>query len=180
VDLLGKTLSFSPACFFQSNLRMLESLIPYAFEGLSGEVALDLYGGVGTFGVFLADRFKRVLTIEEDPPAASWAEKNLPPGGGEVFHGPVEKWISTREGRSEKFDAAVVDPPRSGLSAMVKDFLRNRKPPVIVYISCDVITLARDAGFLCGSGYRLKKSAVFDFYPQTAHMESLCTFVLDA
>jgi 23S rRNA (uracil1939-C5)-methyltransferase len=179
VELSGRSLSFSPACFFQSNLSMLESLIARAFDGLAGEFALDLYGGVGTFAVFLADRFSRVLSVEEDPEASSYAEKNLGPRGCEVYRGAVEKWISTGAGGTENIDTVVVDPPRSGLSPPVRDFLKNRKPRVIVYISCDVVTLARDSGFLRTFGYRLDKTAIFDFYPQTAHMEGLCTFVLD-
>lgn len=180
VSILGKNLTFSTACFFQSNLPMLEKLVRGAFGGLSGSLALDLYGGVGVFGVFLADGFRRVVTVEENPVSAGFAGRNLPPDGTEVYPGSVEKWLESRgrSGGAGMPDLVIVDPPRGGLSPSVRNFLLKSCPPEIVYISCDAVTLARDARYFLDRGYSLKEFRIFDFYPQTAHMESLCRFAL--
>ncbi|MDR3201240.1 MAG: class I SAM-dependent RNA methyltransferase, partial [Spirochaetales bacterium] len=70
----------------------------------------------------------------------------------------------------------VVDPPRSGLSSAVRAFLKKLGSPLILYVSCDAGSLARDSAFLLESGYSLTEYRLFDFYPQTAHVESLCCF----
>ncbi len=181
VRLLEKRLRLSTDCFFQGNLVMLRRLLADVFQGFSGDFALDLYGGVGTFGVFLADRFNRVLSVEENPVAAAYARENLPRGKGEVFSGSVERWLAAPGGRrgfprGAGPDLVVVDPPRSGLSPPVRDFLLRERPPALIYLSCDAATLARDAAILLAGSYEMTDWTVYDFYPQTSHLEVLCRF----
>ena len=174
----GRAFSFAPECFFQSNPAMLERLAGEVGELLpGGEAALDLYGGVGTFAAFLADSYERVTLVEESPLAAAWAERNLEGGRAEVFRGNVEAWLRTAAARRPA-DAVVVDPPRTGLSEDVVRFLGLAKPRRLVYVSCDAATLARDFKKLKTLGFRLDRYRVYDFYPQTAHLESLCVFSL--
>jgi 23S rRNA (uracil1939-C5)-methyltransferase len=180
LELCEKILHFSPGCFFQSNIPLLEKLVRRAFADLDGECALDLYAGVGTFGVFLAERFRRVVSVEENPVSAAWARRNLDPGGTKIFQAAVEKWIAA-QGRGAAAgktpDLIVLDPPRAGLTAAVRAFLKKTGSPLILYISCDAPSLARDSAFLLENGYSLAEYRLFDFYPQTAHVESLCRFI---
>ena len=71
-----------------------------------------------------------------------------------------------------------MDPPRTGLSAPVRQWLAKSRPPTIVYVSCDPVTLARDSSELVRSGYELQSLKAFDFYPQTAHVECDARFTL--
>lgn len=174
VSILGKALRFDLFCFFQSNLEMTERLVPYALEGLSGGLALDLYCGVGLFGAFLADRFERVLAVEENPIALEWAQRNI--GATHDFvRGRVEDLLGAERGllASARPEAIVVDPPRTGLDPAVTDFLVSKRPPRLIYVSCDPVTLARDLKRLLAAGFALEGLRLFDFYPQTAHVESV-------
>jgi 23S rRNA (uracil1939-C5)-methyltransferase len=178
---LGKTIRFDLRCFFQSNLAMAEKLIPYALDGLSGEEALDLYCGVGLFGAFLKDRFARVLAVEENPISLEYALSNI----GDTQHflrGRVEDLIREERGplASGRPDAVVVDPPRDGLDAAVRDYLIAKRPPKLVYVSCNPVTLARDLKILLAAGFVLDDLRLFDFYPQTAHVESVAKLSLAA
>lgn len=174
VPLLGKTLRFDLRCFFQSNLEMTARLVPYALEGIAGNLALDLYCGVGLFGAFLADRFRRVLAVEENASALAFARRNI--GDTHVFlRGRVEDLLRDPRGplASSRPDAAVVDPPRGGLDRAVIDFLAAKRPPRLSYVSCNPVTLARDLKILLLAGFRLGDLRLFDFYPQTAHVEAV-------
>ncbi len=174
----GRAFRFSAGCFFQSNPSALESLVAFALSGMKeGGRALDLYGGVGTFAVFLADRFERVTLVERDELSASWARRNLEGTRVDVFAGSAEAWLGTEAAR-EAVEAVLVDPPRTGLSAEVADFLGRVRPKRLVYVSCDAATLARDVLRLSALGFGLGECRVFDFYPQTAHVESVCVFGL--
>jgi 23S rRNA (uracil1939-C5)-methyltransferase len=174
VPLLGKTLRFDLGCFFQSNLEMTARLVPYALEGLAGSLALDLYCGVGLFGAFLADRFERVLAVEENPIALEWAQRNI--GATHDFlRGRVEDLLRAERGllAEARPEAIVVDPPRTGLDAAVADFLVAKRPSRLTYVSCDPVTLARDLKRLLAAGFSLEGLRLFDFFPQTAHVESV-------
>jgi 23S rRNA (uracil1939-C5)-methyltransferase len=172
--LLGKILRFDLRCFFQSNLEMTARLVPYALEGLSGRLALDLYCGVGLFGTFLADRFERVLAVEENPAALEYARRNIGVTHG-FLRGRVEELLRAERGplAEAKPDAIVVDPPRTGLDRDVAAFLIAKRPPRLVYVSCDPVTLARDLKSLLAAGFALEDLRLFDFYPQTAHVEAV-------
>lgn len=171
VQVAGKTIRFPLKGFFQSNLEVLELLLPFALDGLSGDHALDLYCGVGLFGAFLADRFKTVHLVEENALALDLARKNLPPGPHKFHSETLEAWTRRRQ-VPNVLDAAVVDPPRTGLSAQVVDWLIAKRPKKLVYVSCNPDTMARDCGLLVRAGWSLKALKVFDFYPQTSHIEA--------
>lgn len=175
-EILDKKISFDVRGFFQSNLFVLEKAIRALCDGLAGKDALDLYAGCGTFSVFLADLFESVTLVEHNRDALVFAEMNLAGKRHESYGIGAEKWIETAAGR--RFDAAVVDPPRSGMAREVTDFLCRARVPVIRSLSCDPATHARDAARLIRAGYRLERLYLLDFYPHTSHIESLAWFCL--
>ena len=176
VRVAGEPIRFHLKGFFQSNLYLLDYFVPDALAGLSGALAADLYCGVGLFGRFLARSFGRVTCVEHNPFALDLARENVPGAANEFQSLPVEDWIRT-EGAKRRFDCVVVDPPRTGLSAPVRAWLCAAKPPVVVYVSCDPVTLSRDAAELLRAGYALESIKAFDFYPQTGHVECHARFV---
>ena len=174
VNILGRELHFDLRCFFQSNLDMLEKLIPYLLQDLAGNEAMDLYCGVGLFGAFLRDHFNRIIAVEENAVALKYARKNI--GQSQVFlQGRLEDLVSEREAQlhASHPEVIVVDPPRPGLDATVLKFLIEKAPQALIYVSCNPVTLARDLKILLASGFHLEDLRLFDFYPQTAHVEAV-------
>lgn len=177
IELLGKKLSFDVQGFFQSNLYVLEQAIPKVIEGLSGKIAADIYSGVGTFSVFLADKFDTVCMVEHNRDALAFAEINMVGKKHESFGVSGENWVKNHAPsftqRCGEIDAAIVDPPRSGMESAVSAYLASSGIPQIRCVSCDAATQARDCARLIMSGYKLEKLFLLDFYPQTCHIESL-------
>ncbi|MFQ3620167.1 MAG: hypothetical protein SNJ78_04375 [Spirochaetales bacterium] len=177
VHLSDKEIYFPLQVFFQSNLGMLERLIVDQILPLSGNRILELYGGVGTFGIFLQDRCEEYTLVEEHPLATRYARKNLPGKQIHIFTGTVERWISNNSYTSY-VDLLVLDPPRTGLSAIVRKYILSLRPKEILYVSCNPVTQARDLQILVRSGYSLDSVAVYDFYPRTSHLEVVCRLSL--
>lgn len=175
LELLGSPIRFRLKGFFQSNLYMLEYLVPDALGSLSGERAADLYCGVGLFGRELARRFKSVSCVELDPYALELAKENVRAEKAEFHALALEDWIRTKSARGS-FDCVLLDPPRSGIAPSARAWLAEKRVRDLVYVSCDPASLARDAGELCRAGYELVVVKLFDFYPQTGHIESYARF----
>jgi len=176
--LRGKDLALPAGSFFQSNWSLLPALLDRALELADpqpGEVAADIYGGVGLFGLFMADAGAEVTLIEIDPraveaakvTAAAWGLNNI-----DYVAAPAEEAVA----RLPRLDLAIVDPPRTGLDETTIAALIERDIPRIVYVSCSPITYARDAAQLVRAGYRIERYELFDFYPQTVHVEGLALF----
>ena len=180
---LGKKLKLDVIGFFQSNVGMLEKLleelldaaIGAADEGI-GKRALDLYCGVGTFGAFLVDHFPALDLVELDKRAAALARENVKGKDVRLFAFSDDDWARRRDASGEEYAFAVVDPPRVGLSAALRKQLVESPPATLAYVSCDPATLARDAKALCAGPYELLALSLYDFYPQTPHIESLAIF----
>ena len=170
VTVAGKRLTLSLSGFFQSNLELLPQLIEYVRDSFTtGETIADLYCGAGLFGAFLAEYFQRVICVEENSAALALARLNVQ-GPLHEFHAQrVEDWLA-RSGKN--ILEVVVDPPRTGLTAVVREALVQRRPRRLVYVSCNPDTLARDTGYFLSHGYRLHDAHAFDFYPQTTHIEA--------
>jgi 23S rRNA (uracil1939-C5)-methyltransferase len=167
--------------FFQSNAGALELLIGELLdlaEGAGASLPLaDLYCGVGTFASFLADRFPRIDLLEENPAALALARANVPPEKTRFFALTDTEWVKKkeRERRTGRYGLIIADPPRQGLSPAMRRWLGRAPAPLLAYVSCDPATLARDSGDL-SRGWELSSLKIFDFYPQTAHIESLAVF----
>jgi 23S rRNA (uracil1939-C5)-methyltransferase len=166
-----------PHSFFQGNRHLVGQLASRVVT-LAGEgPVVDLYAGVGLFAIALAARGPdRVLAVEGDLAAVEDLRLNAAPFADRltVRHQPVERLEPAPAGLRDA--AIVVDPPRTGLSREALRRLTAWRPPRVVYVSCDVATLARDARALVDAGYSLAGAEAFDLFPDTAHVESLVTF----
>lgn len=177
VVLNGKKIEFDVRGFFQSNLFVFEKTLNLICQNLEGgNSVLDLYAGCGSISVFLADLYKNVTLVEHNRDALVFAEKNLR-GKNRVSYGMSgAAWAKNCASSCGNFDACVVDPPRVGMENEICDFLRESNVKKIVSLSCNPSTHARDCKKLLKSGYKMKKIALLDFYPNTSHIESLAIF----
>ena len=170
----------SPLSFYQVNPVQTEKLYGTALEyaGLTGkETVWDLYCGIGTISLFLAQKAKQVYGVEIVPPAIEDARRNAKLNGitnAEFFVGKAEEVLPEKYEKEGIYaDMIVVDPPRKGCDEAVLDTMLKMKPEKIVYVSCDSATLARDLKVLCQEEYRLEKVAVCDMFPQGGHVETV-------
>jgi 23S rRNA (uracil1939-C5)-methyltransferase len=179
LEVKGKRLASALDGFFQSNLDLLPALVDEVLAALParGSRVLDLYGGSGLFGAFLADRYDAVVEVEQNPSALGLARLNVLGPLHEFHESTLEAWVARQPKAGPALDAVVVDPPRTGLSAEVTGWLARGPAPVLAYVSCNPDTLARDARTLGASGWTLAGLRVFDFYPQTTHSEAVARFV---
>jgi 23S rRNA (uracil1939-C5)-methyltransferase len=178
------TFLVSPASFLQVNTKAAELLYGEAaaaleFGGRSFDLTLDLYCGVGASTLWAARGAKRVLGIEENKEAIRDAWRNV--RGNNVSNvsfqaGKVESILPRLRRDLPESVAALVDPPRAGLSTPALRFLTSREIRRIVYISCDPATFARDAGYLLRSGFKIGPVQPVDLFPQTSHVELVARF----
>lgn len=189
VEIDGCSLLFNIRGFFQSNLEMLSKTLSMMKSVLSSKLSpgnvttgiksprtmLDMYCGVGTFSRFLGPLFDRCVLVEHNAHAISYAEKNICQIPHVSYAMSGARWIRTPASKNE-FDAVIIDPPRSGMEKEVAAWLCSRKIPLILSVSCDPVTHARDAAKLVQAGYKLEKLTLLDFYPQTSHIESFALF----
>lgn len=178
----GERYRFNANCFFQINHDLLEPLIREAIKEARGEVALDLYCGVGLFTLPLARRFAHVIGVEGNEVACAYARRNLVEAdltNAEVETASVGEWMmrSTKRlmnpERFAKIDFVLLDPPRAGAEREAVEGLIELQPQRIAYVSCDPATLARDLKILTASNFRLDSLAAFDMFPQTHHVETV-------
>lgn len=177
----GITFSISPLSFYQVNPIQVEKLYSLAlsFAGLTGkETVWDLYCGIGTISLFLAQRAGQVYGVEIIPQAIEDAKRNAAVNhieNAEFFVGKAEEVLPEKYAREGIFaDVIVVDPPRKGCDAACLETMLKMQPNKIVYVSCDSATLARDLKILCEGGYRLEKVRAVDMFPHTVHVECVC------
>jgi 23S rRNA (uracil1939-C5)-methyltransferase len=175
--ILDQDLSLDASLFFQSNGAMLEKLIKdllaIAEEADHSMPMADLFCGVGTFAAFLGKLFPRSDLVEENKAAIALARVNVN-APADFFAQRGEDWVKRNSPKSYGF--IIVDPPRQGLSQSLALRLAVEGPPLLLYVSCDPATLARDSKILTAENYTLKELRFYDFYPQTAHIESLAVF----
>jgi 23S rRNA (uracil1939-C5)-methyltransferase len=164
------------ASFFQGNRFLVGMLTQRVVELVAGGDFVDLYSGVGLFALALAHRGARGIAVEGDATSGQDLATNAEQADGRlvVRLGPVEEVVATKTPRRP--DVVVVDPPRTGLSSEVVQGLIRWEPPRIVYVSCDVPTLARDTALLIAGGYQLSSLEALDMFPNTPHVECIAVF----
>ena len=158
--------------FFQVNRWIVDDLLDCVTGDRSGELAWDLFAGVGLFARGLAKAFGQVVAVESAPASMTALAHNLEGTGGRSVTAETLAFLRSQSGKA-KPDLIVVDPPRAGLGAETTSLLAAIEAPTIVYVSCDPATLARDLFALIGSGYALSSVTLADLFPQTFHLESV-------
>ena len=180
-DKIGEiSYQISPLSFFQVNPYQTGRLYGKALEyaQLSGnENVWDLYCGIGTISLFLAQKAKMVRGVEIIPAAIENAKENACLNGfdnTEFFVGKAEEVLPEQFARTgERADVIVVDPPRKGCDETLLSTIIKMQPDRVVYVSCDSATLARDLKYLCERGYELKKVCPVDMFPNTVSVETV-------
>ena len=180
-DYIGEVkYQISPLSFYQVNPVQTEKLYGTAlkYAGLTGkETVWDLYCGIGTISLFLAQKAKKVYGVEIVPAAIEDARKNAEINGienAEFLVGKAEEVLPAKYKEDGVYaDVIVVDPPRKGCDGALIETMLSMKPERIVYVSCDSATLARDLKVLCEKEYQVEKVAVCDMFPGSVHVETV-------
>jgi len=165
--------------FFQNNFFLLPELVKTARNFLAGGGArhlIDLYCGVGFFGIELADLVDSFVGVEYDQQAIKSARRNLvlhQRTNGDFISGDVEQVVPDLLKKfSPGATSLLLDPPRKGCPRELLELLRRERPSQIIYVSCHPATMARDLNVLCADGvFNLMQVAPLDMFPQTQHVE---------
>lgn len=170
----GARLSRHARSFFQGNRFLLQPLVEHVLSHVSAGPVLDLYAGVGLFSLAAAHAgHGPVVAVEGDRHSAADLRRNAA-GRNDVSvrSEPVERYLPAATPAS----TVILDPPRTGLSKEAMAGVVAMRAPTLIYVSCDIATLARDARLLVDAGYRLTGVRAFDLFPNTAHVETVIAF----
>lgn len=183
-DYIGEVkYQISPLSFYQVNpiqtKKLYETALQYA--GLNGnEIVWDIYCGIGTISLFLAQKAKQVYGVEIVPEAIEDAKRNAKINeirNAEFFVGAAEDVLPKKyeESRWEmRADVIVVDPPRKGCDEALLQTVVQMEPERVVYVSCDPATLARDLRYMEDHGYKVKRVRCCDMFGHSVHVETCC------
>ncbi len=171
----------SPLSFYQVNPLQTQKLYGTAlkYAGLTGEETVwDLYCGIGTISLFLAQKAKKVYGVEIVPQAIDDARANAELNhfeNVEFFVGKAEEVLPEQYEKNQVYaDTIVVDPPRKGCDSVCLDTIVKMAPKKVVYVSCDSATLARDVKYLGERGYQVERVRTVDMFPWSGHVETVC------
>jgi len=172
----GKSFHVGGDDFFQGNAFLIERLGAWVSACVDGGRCADIYGGLGFFSILCAHRFSSAVLVDHDERLVRRAGENIrrnSVGNVSTLASTAERFFEYHQVRLPPLDCVIIDPPRPGLSAQVRKGLLSAHPRIIIYVSCNPSTQARDVGFLAArGGYTVEKAAVFDLYPQTHHVET--------
>jgi 23S rRNA (uracil1939-C5)-methyltransferase len=176
------TLDFHPSDFVQVNHEMNQALVKQAVKLLDPqpeETILDLFCGLGNFSLPIATRCKKVVGIEGDKKMVARATQNAKKNflsNTEFFTADLSQNFLGQDFAKIHFDKLFIDPPRCGAPAVIEQ-IPHFNPSLIVYVSCNPATLARDAKEIVQShGYTLKSAGIINMFPHTGHVESIAIF----
>ncbi|MFH1590792.1 MAG: hypothetical protein ABIC95_02595 [archaeon] len=175
-SVLGKTLAFPCQDFFQNNPVMAEKMVAYVRERLGSwaspdAVLLDLYGGVGTFGIACADLFKEVVVIESVGASIVAAERNIVTNDVQNAKALLMETKRIKDLTFSKPLYVVTDPPRGGMGRKAITRMLDHGPEKVIYVCCGPKQLATELPVFDELGYGLESVALFDLFPQTDHCE---------
>lgn len=159
--------------FFQVNRFLIDEMVASVVGAeMEGEMALDLFCGVGLFTLPLTQRFRRVVGVESNPATVRDLELNLTANArrAEIRNAGVDEFLRKF---TEPPQLVIMDPPRAGLTSESLSRLVRLRPERITYVSCEPSTLARDLAALSKSAYAVKEVHLFDLFPQTFHIETV-------
>jgi 23S rRNA (uracil1939-C5)-methyltransferase len=169
--LFGVAYSYSPNGFFQINLPVYEMVLREIKEYIKTDKVLDLYAGVGTIGLSVA-RERDLTLVEVDKSAYDELENNATGTNARTVLAKSEDVL----GYITDGMTVILDPPRAGCNAALISRLNEQKVPMIVYLSCNPVTQARDIAML-KDNYRISKIQPYNFFPRTTHIENLVVLV---
>ena len=180
-QLLGCTFEIGPTSFYQTNPAQTEVLYRLALEGTVGSArVLDAYCGTGTIGICAAtsDPNMWVTGVERVGGAVACARRNAEANGVQercrFMAADATEWMAGG-GAKERFDAVIMDPPRAGSTPEFLAGVTSLAPKRVIYVSCNVVTQARDLELLRARGYRVVRVAPVDMFPHTKHVECVVT-----
>jgi 23S rRNA (uracil1939-C5)-methyltransferase len=175
-QIAGARLSRHVRSFFQGNRFLIQSLVEHVMSLLEAGPALDLYAGVGLFSVPAALKARGAVTaVEGDRWSSADLKRNAAGQDVVVYEDSVERFVSRSH---PSFASIIVDPPRTGLSKEAMAGIVKMRAGRVVYVSCDIATLARDARVMLDAGYKIGSMRAFDLFPNTAHVETVTSFAL--
>jgi 23S rRNA (uracil1939-C5)-methyltransferase len=175
----GIEYNFSSLSFFQTNTEqtlILYRLIKSYINDNKDSIALDLYCGVGTVALFIADKFKEIIGVDEERSAISDARDNAKINNiknCKFLYGKVEDILVKLIRDNMSVDTVILDPPRKGCNKDVLLNLRKLNVSNLIYVSCDIATLARDIYILIEEGFRVEEIQPIDMFPNTYHIETV-------
>ncbi|MBI4370486.1 MAG: 23S rRNA (uracil(1939)-C(5))-methyltransferase RlmD [Elusimicrobia bacterium] len=173
--ILDRTFRISAASFFQTNTvqaeQMVEDILTSVPKRLS--TVVDAFSGVGLFALFLAQRSKKVVAIEENPGSRDDAIVNAKLNGIKGIDWICAKTEKAIKHIGSQLDLVVLDPPRQGVAPSALGALIGRPPKQLIYVSCDPVTLARDLRILVDGAFEVVRVAPFDLFPHTYHLETV-------
>jgi 23S rRNA (uracil1939-C5)-methyltransferase len=173
IEVLGRSFKVSAGSFFQVQTAMAAKMVEHVLSLIPAPTStiFDVYCGVGLFSAFLAPRCERLIGIELSASACADFAVNLDEFENvELYEASAEAVLPAL---NVKADIVLLDPPRAGLDKAALDALMALQPPMIIYVSCDPSTLARDLKRMLEHGYTLQQVTPFDLFPQTYHIESI-------
>lgn len=180
VDYIGDfKFNISSKSFYQANSRQTKKLYykTLKYANLSGdEVVFDIYCGIGTIGLFLANKAKEVHGVEIVDAAIENAKKNAEINdikNASFYAGRAEDVVPNLYNKGLKSDVVIINPPRKGCDKSVLQTITNMEPERIVYVSCNPSTLARDLKYLSKNGYKTIEVQPVDMFPQSIHVETV-------
>jgi 23S rRNA (uracil1939-C5)-methyltransferase len=167
---MGEDYWVSRGGFFQVDRFLVDELIKIVTEERSGQLAWDLYAGVGLFSRQLAKRFQQVVAVEA---AGSDLTNSFRGTGRRSVKATTVEFLRSAVVQRERPELIVMDPPRAGVGAEICSLLVRISAPEIVYVSCDPVTLATDLKILVEAGYNISALHMVDLFPQTFHLETV-------
>jgi len=178
----GITFKFKPAMFTQVNYEINKKMINRVLQEMDfnqDDVVLDLFCGLGNFTLPIASKAGKVVGVEGDQPLVNHAKENAQLNNisnVEFYAADLSKDVTDQVWAKQTFNKIMLDPSRAGASDVLTNF-KKWNPELIMYVSCNPSTLARDTGILVNElGYTLVKAGVMDMFPQTGHVESIALF----
>lgn len=167
----------SRGSFFQVNRFLVSELAALVVAGRNGNLAWDLYAGVGLFTRGLMKNFSQVIAVEAAESAAADLVGALKRTPHRAVAMTTLNFLQAAVVQRERPDVIVMDPPRAGVGDDVCALLLRVNAPELVYVSCDPVTLARDLAQLIDGGYKLQSLNMVDMFPQTYHQETVAVLV---
>ncbi len=178
-------IDFASSDFIQINHQVNNAMISQAKTWLSllpTDKVLDLFCGLGNFSLALAKQAKSVIGVEGVQVMVDKASQNAQANGidnCQFYQADLNSdWLSEEWAQDKAFDKVLLDPARAGAEQAVAQ-IATLKIPMVLYVSCDPATLARDSALLVSKGYKLEKISVMDMFSQTKHVETMVLFTVD-